>query len=124
MLEGGLLKPKATSIVDETSDQLKILASGGSPDANVLKELKKRRLVQQVYALGAAPLRGGMQHGRLNPRLLVRSRVAPPYRSRTFKPFHVSKGPEFALAIPQQATDLTADMIATYVAPRGDAAAR
>ena len=51
-LEGGLLKPKATSITDDTAEQLKAIASAvGEPalDANVLKDLKKRKLAQQVY---------------------------------------------------------------------------
>ena len=55
-LEAGVYKPKATSIVDETSEQLKaVQANPEAPAVNgvaikdaVLKDLKKRKLVNQM----------------------------------------------------------------------------
>ena len=56
VLEAGTLKPKATTIVDEASEQLKAIAANGAAppvDANTLKDLKKRRLAQHMSVVGS-----------------------------------------------------------------------
>jgi len=61
LLEAGVYKPKASNIVDETSVQLKAVQTNPeAPTVNgvaikdaVLKDLKKRKLVNQMY--GPAP---------------------------------------------------------------------
>lgn len=74
------LLPQAESIQDITKEQMQtIKTTRAFPDAKILADLKKRKLV----------------------------------RMQKIITFTIQKGPKFALEIPEEATDLTAEMLTT-----------
>lgn len=105
------------SIVDSTRDALAAIEkSGGKPesvDANTLKELKKRKLVETMYILNVSYTHMTVKNLRcwcLQIHVLILLNIYS-----TVKSFRLAQGPQFVNKLEKLETDLTADMIHKYV---------